>query len=67
MSKIYVQSSAIESVAHEGETLTVNFRNGGSYEYDRVSKETFDEFLAAPSMGRYFQANFRKLPYRKVK
>jgi hypothetical protein len=50
-----VTSSAIVSVAHEGDTLEVLFRSGQRYQYAGVSPELFAELLAAPSIGRALQ------------
>lgn len=45
--------------------LTVQFKpragtiQGEVYQYSKVSKETFDAFLAAPSKGKFFGANIQ--------
>lgn len=57
--KIKIESSNIESVAHQDETMIVEFKNGGVYEYQRVSKETFQSFLDSKSKGKYFHRYIR--------
>jgi hypothetical protein len=42
-------------------TLTIEFVNGSMYDYKNVTRETFEEFKHAPSMGEYFAKNIRGL------
>jgi hypothetical protein len=49
---ISVDSSNIKSVAHEGDTLEVTFKHGGTYQYSGVDKDTFNGLLSAPSIGK---------------
>ena len=49
-----VKSSQIEAIGHEGDTLAVKFKSGGTYHYHGVTAEKFDEFKAAPSIGSHF-------------
>ena len=56
-----VVSSNLVSVGYDEskEVLEVEFGGGGVYQYQAVPKQIFEEFMAAPSMGRYFYSNIR--------
>ena len=41
----------------ETRTLTINFKKGGVYTYANFSEANFDEFIAAPSWGKFYHAN----------
>ncbi len=43
----------------DSETLRVHFKNGKSYTYSGVSPEIVEEFIKAPSAGKYFIQNIR--------
>lgn len=60
MDRQYVQSSNLVSVGYdpEAETLEVEFK-GGIYQYYNVPQMIFDQLMAAPSHGIYFNANIR--------
>lgn len=53
-------STGMTSIGYDPETseLFVNFKNG-RYTYRDVPQTVFDEFLAAPSKGKYFVATVR--------
>lgn len=53
-----VESRAIAEVGYEARsrTLLVRFRSGEAYAYLDVPAAVHDDFLAAPSKGRFFQA-----------
>lgn len=53
-------STSIEHVWYNVNTerLTIKFRHGGTYSYDGVSEELFDEFKDAESLGSFFHATF---------
>lgn len=55
-------SSNIARVAygHETKVMTVTFRNGGVYQYEPISWETFHAIAAAPSAGKAFDHHIRK-------
>jgi hypothetical protein len=51
-----VESSLIASIGYDAESrkLYVNFHKGGSYVYEEVGPEVYQELKAAPSVGRFF-------------
>ena len=65
MDYIKVQSSNIESVAHNGtDTMYVRFkarkgRPAVCYKYSPVMVKTMEAMIAADSVGEYFIANIR--------
>lgn len=56
-------SSNIESIAYEKKArrLFVTFKSAHVYRYEGVSAEVVNAFLAAPSKGKYFSANVRRV------
>ena len=57
-----VSSSNIKSIGYHGDskTLAVEFAGGGGvYHYDGVSKEDYDELMAAKSIGSHFHKSIR--------
>jgi hypothetical protein len=54
MNRIFIQSSDLESVGWEAETLEIKFKSGGIYQYSNVPKHIFNALLTAPSKGKYF-------------
>lgn len=64
---IKVNSSVISAIAFkDGEGLTVEFKSGAKYLYPNATKLHFVDFLKAPSKGKYFSANVRKLKSTKL-
>jgi len=76
-----VESSQIAAIGHDAasKTLAIQFKNkkgvGNTYHYDNVSPETYTEFLAAESKGRFFGKFIKDTktddgdplyPYRKI-
>ncbi len=61
MPKTTVDSSHISSIDYSIITgnLTVEFKNGKSYEYADVSKATYAAFLIAPSKGLFLSNNLK--------
>lgn len=47
-----VKSSNIDGIGHDGTTLAVKFKGGGTYHYYGVSKEQFDGLSKAESIGK---------------
>ena len=57
-----VVSAGIISIRHDGKsTLTVNFKDGSSYNYSDISIGTYQEFASAESIGGYFNRFIRQL------
>jgi KTSC domain len=63
--RIKVQSSNIESVGWENETMVVEFKPkkeeeaGRLYQYEGVNYDTYRAFINAPSVGSHFHAHIR--------
>ena len=57
------KSTNISSVNYDDErrVLTVSFQDGGSYEYDNVPRELYEQFSRASSAGRFFGQAVRGL------
>jgi hypothetical protein len=57
----HVASHAIASLAYddEEETLWVTFTDGRTYQLDGLPEIEFERWLAASSLGRYWNANVR--------
>lgn len=64
-----VQSSQVKAIGYDEETstLAVTFTRGTGaiYHYPNVKKETFDAFLASESIGKFFGAHIKALPFTK--
>ena len=52
-------SSLVESYAREAGDLALKLKNGATYIYKSVDNKTFNEFVGAPSKGKYFSTNIR--------
>ena len=64
-----VSSSMIAAIAYdeETETLEVEFASGAIYRYRGIRQDAFEDFRAAPSKGRFFNAQIRDAyPWEKV-
>lgn len=74
---IEVQSKQIRSIGYGGGVLAIEFAprageaRGSVYEYQGVTKDMFEDFLAAQSKGNYFYNHIKndkeKYPFKKVK
>ena len=65
-----VLSTEIEWIGYESKRnmLQVEFIAGGTYQYQDVPKVIYENFLSAPSHGRFFETEIRgRFPYRKVR
>lgn len=61
MQYIEVTSSNVKSVAYSPEGhLHVRFHNGSEYRYLNTPKSVFDDFLTAPSAGRFLNTEVKK-------
>jgi hypothetical protein len=61
MKMIGVESSAIRAIGHDPatDTLAVRFHKSGTYYYAGVSPQTFEEFLFAESVGKFFAVHIK--------
>ena len=51
----------------ENQTVFVQFPNGSTYAYKGVSKHEFQNLLTAPSVGSYFNRNYKNVyPYECI-
>ena len=51
---IPVSSSCIRAVGYDGSTLTVEFRNGKTYDHPNVPYSVYAGLMEATSKGRYY-------------
>ena len=64
-----VESSVVRSVGYDRDeqVLEVEFHTDRTYRYFVVPHRVYEELLAAPSFGRYFNENVRdRYPVREV-
>lgn len=63
-----VSSSNVHSIGYDGalNILYIQFTGGGLYAYGGVGREIFQEFLNAPSKGKYFSVKIRN-KYQHIK
>jgi len=69
MDRQIVSSSNIVSVGYDAasETLEVEFQTGSIYQYYNVGQGTYDEFMAAPSKGKFLAYQIKNaFPYSRV-
>lgn len=61
MNRIPVDSSNLASIGYDAssETLEVEFKHGGIYQYSDVPEDVYEELMSASSHGVYFSANIR--------
>jgi len=59
---IECDSSAISGHHHDAETntLTIRFRNGGTYQFPDVTVAQYNALVNAKSMGAHFARHFNK-------
>jgi len=65
----YVSSSNVVSVGYDAasQTLEVEFRSGGVYQYYNVPQGVYDQFMSAPSKGRFLAYQVKnQFPYSRV-
>jgi hypothetical protein len=56
---IPVSSSFIRAVGYDGSTLTVEFRNGKTYDHPNVPYSIYAGLMEATSKGRYYSNHIR--------
>lgn len=62
-----VESNNIKSIGWEDNKLEVEFNSGSIYEYDDVPEDIYDEFINAPSKGKYFHRHIKYgYNYRRI-
>ena len=69
MQREYIASSNIVSVGYDenSQTLEVEFNDGAVYQYYNVGQNIFDEFIKAPSKGKFFAFQIKNaFPYSRV-
>ncbi len=65
-----VLSTEIEWIGyeHKRSMLQVEFIAGSVYQYDNVPERIYENFLTAPSHGRFFETQIKgRYSYRKVR
>ena len=68
MKKNKVESSNVDAIGYENNTLYVDFKSGGQYKYYNVEEKVFHELLNAKSHGRYLNAYVKgHYEYAKIK
>jgi hypothetical protein len=64
-----VESHKVAAIGYDDatQTLAVTFRrsSGQIYHYPNVTRETFEAFRGAESIGRYFGQHLQALPFKK--
>ena len=68
MERQAVSSSNIEAIGYDPgtQTLEIEFKSGGIYQYFNVPETEYQTFMAASSHGKYFHRHIRGT-YRYVK
>ena len=70
MKRERLDSSSLASAGYDpaAHVLEVEFRNGGVYQYLEVPDVEYEEFMTAPSKGRYLNTEIKPHhPARKVR
>ena len=58
------ESSVFSFIDYQNTVLILKFKSGGEYHYYNVPKYIYDDFLAAPSKGKYYHDRIKnKYPY----
>lgn len=69
MNREHVSSSNIVSAGYDAnsQTLEIEFLNGAIYQYYNVTDGLYEQFVAAPSKGQFFNAYIKNsLPFSRV-
>lgn len=56
---ISVDSSSISSIGYKRRTMLVKFLTGRTYQYKKVPRLVFDDFVKSSSKGEYFNNDIR--------
>ncbi len=65
----HIDSSNIDAIGYNPDncTLRVRFKGGAGYDYEGVEPDVFDQFMTAPSAGKFFFKQVKsQYPYTKV-
>lgn len=54
-----VTSTSISEIGYKYRTMKVKFNNGNMYEFKKVPRAMFDEFVKAMSKGKFFNEKVR--------
>lgn len=54
-----VTSTSISEIGYKYRTMVVKFLSGKQYEFKKVPRAKFDEFVSAISKGKFFNENVR--------
>jgi KTSC domain len=64
-----VESNQVKAIGHheDSQTLAVTFTRGAGaiYHYPNVTKETYEAFKGAESIGKFFGENIKSLAFEK--
>lgn len=69
MRRDLLASSNIVSAGYDpsSETLEIEFMSGSVYQYYNVPQSIYEQFLAAPSKGRFLSSQIKdRFPYARV-
>ena len=69
MKREYVESSSLETIGYDAdsETLEVEFRTDGVYQYHGVPASVYREFMEADSKGRFLNLRIKEVyPFTRV-
>lgn len=62
-----VKSGQISEIGHDGDTLSVKFKSGGTYHYHGISAAEFDKLRHAESLGSYLHKHIKpKFKFTKL-
>jgi hypothetical protein len=64
-----VESSNVAEIGYDGndQELWVRFANGALYVYQNVPPDIWDQFVNAPSMGKFIHTHMKnRYPYSRV-
>ena len=66
-----VESNQVAKIGYDAETktLAVTFTRGTGavYHYPNVEQATYDQFMAAESIGKFFGTHIKDLPFKKFR
>jgi len=61
MKRTPVTSSSIASVGYDdaAQVMEIEFKTGRVYQFPMIPRDKYDALMAAPSVGKYYAANFK--------